>query len=126
MQRGQFAIPEVVVAVSGALDGPTLDRWKRLIDDALALHPARLVVDLGGCPRIDAAAIVVLLQVHRKLICADAQLVLRDPVPRVERMLKLSHVDRVFDIEPANERRLSFAHEVGPGRYRTCDAGLCQ
>jgi anti-anti-sigma regulatory factor len=63
------------------------------------LHPARLVVDLRSCPRIDAAAIVMLLQAHRRLVCVDAQLILRDPVPRVGRMLSLAHVDRVFDIE---------------------------
>ena len=101
MRRHQPAIPEVVVAVTGPLDGPAIDRWRRLIDDAVALHPARLVVDLSGSHHIDAAAIVLLLQVHRQLICADAQLVLRAPVPRVCRMLRLAHVDRVFDIETA-------------------------
>jgi anti-anti-sigma factor len=93
------------VAVTEALEGPAFDRWRRLVDDAVALRPARLVVDLAGTPRIDAAVIVVLLQVHRHLICADAQLVLRDPMPRVRRMLSLSHVDRVFEIEGSEHDR---------------------
>jgi anti-anti-sigma factor len=104
MQRRHSAVPEIIVAVSGPLDGPALDRWRRLVEDAVSLHPVRLVIDLAGCPRIDAAAIVLLLQVHRELICVDAQLILRDPPPRVCRMLNLAHVDRVFDIEAAGQR----------------------
>lgn len=70
-------------------------------DDAITLYPAGLVIDLSDRPRVDAAAIVVLLQVHRRLIWDDAHLVPRHPAPRVGRMLSLAHLDRVFTIEPA-------------------------
>ncbi len=102
MRRQQLATPVVVVGVTGALDGPALDTWRQRIDEAVASQPVRLVVDLTACASIDAAAIVFLLQVHRRLICADAQLVLRRPDPRVRRMLNLTHVDKVFDIEMAS------------------------
>jgi anti-anti-sigma factor len=95
----------VTVIITGALEGPALDGWRRLIGDAVAMRPSRLVLDLVETPSIDAAAIVLLLQVHRELVVADAQLVLRGPVPRVRRMLSLAHVDRVFDIEAASGDR---------------------
>lgn len=104
MQRCETTIPEVVVAVNQALHGAVLDRWRRLVDEAVAVRPARLVIDLADCPRIDAAAIVMLLQVHRQMLCADAQLILRCPTPRVRRMLELAHIDRVFDIETAGQQ----------------------
>jgi anti-anti-sigma factor len=93
------AIPETTVVVSGAMEGSAVDRWRRLITDAMALQPARLVIDLRDSPRIDAAAIVLLLQVHRTMVCADGQLVLRAPVPPVRRMLQLARIDHVLDFE---------------------------
>lgn len=91
---------EVVVVVAGAFGGPAVGRYSALITEAVASRPDRLVVDLCQCPSIDAAAIVLLLQVHRRLVCADGQLTLRGPVPRVRRMLSLAQVDHVLDVQP--------------------------
>lgn len=93
--------PEVIVAITEAFDGANVERLGALIAAAVALRPTRLVVDLHHCPSIDAGAIVVLLQVHRQLVCADGWLTLRGPVSRVRRMLALARVDHVLDIEPA-------------------------
>ena len=93
-------IPETVVVVTGALDGAAVERWRRLLEDASALEPERLVVDLRGVPWIDAAAIVLLLQLHRRMVCADGRLVIRSPADRVRRMLALAHVDQVLEVEP--------------------------
>lgn len=91
---------EIVVVVTDAFDGAGVVRWGALINEAADLRPQRLIVDLSGSPSIDAAAIVLLLQVHRKLVCADGQLTLRGPVPRVRRMLGLAQLDHVLDIQP--------------------------
>jgi anti-anti-sigma factor len=98
---------EVVVAVTEAFDGPSVERWGSLITEAAELQPGRLIVDLSQSPSIDASAIVLLLQVHRRLVCADAQLTLRNPVPRVRRMLGLARVDHVLDVQPAVQGTLS-------------------
>jgi anti-anti-sigma factor len=92
-------VPETTVVVSGPLEGSAVDRWRRLIADAMALQPARLVIDLRDSSRIDAAAIVLLLQAHRTMVCADGQLVLRAPVAEVRRMLQLARIDHVLDFE---------------------------
>lgn len=97
---------EVVVAVTEPFAGSCVERWGSLITEAVELQPGRLVVDLSQSPSIDASAIVLLLQVHRRLVCADAQLTLRAPVPRVRRMLALARVDRVLDVQPAIEATL--------------------
>jgi len=95
----EHVMGETTVVVTGALAGPAVARWSRLIRDAAAVQPRRLVVDLTGCSQIDAEAIVVLLQVHRAMIRADGQLTLRRPVPRVRRMLSLARVDHVLDVD---------------------------
>ena len=95
----EHTIPETTVVVTEPLEGSAVDRWARLIRDAAALRPDRLVVDLQGSPSIDASAIVVLLQVHRDMVRADGRLQLRGAAARVRRMLSLARVDQVLDVE---------------------------
>ncbi|MEU4242648.1 STAS domain-containing protein [Actinoplanes sp. NPDC026619] len=92
-------IPEAVVVVTEALDGTAVPRWERLISEAMALRPRRLVVDLRHSPQADAAGIGVLLRAHRAMISAGGQLVLRAPADRVRRVLRLARLDGVFEIE---------------------------
>jgi anti-anti-sigma factor len=65
----------------------------------VGLEPALLVIDLHDSPGIDASAVVMLLQTHRSMVCADGRLVVRGASPRVRRMLSLARVDQVLDIE---------------------------
>lgn len=94
-------VEETTVVVTEALAGATVDRWRAEFRDAAARRPARLVLDLRHSPRIDAAAIVMLVQLHREMIRADARLTLRAPVARVRRMLGLARVDHVLEVEEA-------------------------
>ncbi len=95
----EHMIPETTVVVTEPLEGNAVERWGRLIRDAVALRPERLVVDLQGSPSIDASAIVLLLQVHREMVRADGGLRLRGAAARVRRMLSLARVDQVLDVE---------------------------
>lgn len=101
-------IPETEVAVTGAFDGAAVERWGAVIADAVAERPRRLVVDLTHTPSLDAAAIVVLLAAHRAMVQSGGRLVLRGPVARVRRILRLARVDQVFDVAeaaPADKRQ---------------------
>ncbi|GIF01245.1 STAS domain-containing protein [Paractinoplanes rishiriensis] len=93
------AVPEAVVVVTGPFEGAAVETWRRLIADAVAARPGRLVVDLAKCVRLDAAAIVVLLDAHRDMLRSDGRLTLRSPSARVRRTLSLARADGVFDIE---------------------------
>jgi anti-anti-sigma factor len=66
---------------------------------ALAGGPARLVVDLSGCTRIDAGAIEVLLRAHGQMLRGQGDLRLRAPGDRVRRTLRLARVDQVLGVE---------------------------
>jgi anti-anti-sigma factor len=89
----------VVVDVCGDLDLATVARMRERLEDALATHPERLVVDLSSCPFVDASALAMLLEVHRRLSRAGGVLTLRGCSPRVLRLLSLTGLRRVFDLE---------------------------
>ena len=91
--------PRVEIVVTEELTAPAAARLHGLLADALALHPAALVVDLAGCPRADALALDVLLDAHRRAFELGSHLILRAPTAKLRRTLGLAHLDRVFDID---------------------------
>jgi anti-anti-sigma factor len=95
------ATPLVEIVVGEDLTASAATRLDALLNDALALRPAQLVVDLARCSYADAHALDVLLNAHRKAWHMGGRLTLRAPTPRVQRLLQLSHVDQVFNVTPA-------------------------
>ena len=90
--------PSAVVVVSGALDVTTLPRVREQLELAAAGRPARLVVDLASCTFVDASALAVLLDLHRRMSRSGGLLTLRGSSPRVLRLLSLTGLRRVFDL----------------------------
>jgi anti-anti-sigma factor len=93
-------VPVVEVIITEELDSRAAPRLEARLDEALDLHPERVIVDLAGCPALDAAAIGVLLEAHRKTRRFGCQLTLRGPSPRLRRNLRLARVDGVMDVIP--------------------------
>ena len=88
----------VVVKVDGELDVASVGRVREHLHDALSVRPGRLVVDLQDCPFVDACALTMLLDVHRRAWRAGGLLTLRGCSPRVLRLLSLTGLRRVFDL----------------------------
>jgi anti-anti-sigma factor len=93
-------VAAVEVAINGELGPGAVPRARTQLDRVLALRPRQVVIDLAGCPFLDAAAIAFLLEAHRRLWRTDGRLSLRSPSPRVRRMLRTARVDGVLDISP--------------------------
>lgn len=91
-------VPVIEVIVTEELDAGAVPRLDARLAEALELRPARLIVDLQGCSRIDAAAIGLLVDVHRRARRAGGLLTLRAPSPRLLRNLELARADRVLQI----------------------------
>ena len=87
-----------VVAVSGPLEVTTVPRVREQLHEALAARPARLVVDLADCPFVDACALTMLLELHRRCCRGGGVLTLRGCSPRVLRLLSLTGLRQVFDL----------------------------
>ena len=66
------------------------------IEQALAARPAALAVDLSACTFVDASALAVLLDVHRRTSRTGGVLTLVGCCPRVLRLLSLTGLRRVF------------------------------
>ena len=89
----------VVVDVCGDLDLATVARMRERLEDAMAARPTRLVVDLSACAFVDASALAMLLEAHRRTCRAGGVLTLRGCSPRILRLLSLTGLRRVFDLE---------------------------
>lgn len=59
----------------------------------------RAVVDLAGLKFIDSSGIGVLLSIYRKLPQEGARVALRNVDPRVQSVIELLRLHRIFDIE---------------------------
>ena len=88
----------VTVPICGALDVSTVARVREALDEAVGRRPPRLVVDLTDCPFVDASALAMLLEAHRRLARCGGVLTLRGCSPRVLRLLSLTGLRRVFDL----------------------------
>jgi anti-sigma B factor antagonist len=93
------AAAPVVLVVTGALDVTTLPRVRDQLEQALTGRPDRVVVDLSDCTFVDASALAVLLDAHRRTSRTGGVLTLRGSCPRVLRLLSLTGLRRVFDLD---------------------------
>jgi anti-anti-sigma factor len=92
--------PLVEIMVTEELDAGSEPRVRALLEDALTMHPEQLIIDLSGCPFIDATAIGMLLDIHRQVWTSGGRLTLRAPSPRVRRTLQIAHVNHVLRMVP--------------------------
>lgn len=90
--------PLAQLAVAGELDARSLPRFSASLQQVLAGHPDRLVLDLSDCSFVDAAALSVLLEAHRTTARYGGELVLAGCTPRVLRLLSLTGLGRVFTL----------------------------
>ncbi|MEU1606234.1 STAS domain-containing protein [Micromonospora matsumotoense] len=96
VSRPECTVPLVEVRVTDDLDLAALARSRQVFDRLVALCPAHVVVDLSECRHLDAAAVGLLLDVHRQLARHGGVLTLRDPSPRALRVLSAARVSRVL------------------------------
>ncbi|SCG44455.1 STAS domain-containing protein [Micromonospora rifamycinica] len=94
--RPECTVPLVEVCVTDDLDLAALARSRQVFDRLVELRPAHVVVDLSACRHLDAAAVGLLLDVHRQLTRHGGVLTLRDPSPRAMRVLSAARVSRVL------------------------------
>lgn len=88
----------LVLEVVGALEHSSVARFSLDLDAALESRPARVVVDLSQCSFVDASALTVLLEGHRRACRYGGQLTLHGCSPRVLRLLSLTGLRGVFDL----------------------------
>ncbi|MAY96033.1 STAS domain-containing protein [Nocardioides sp. REDSEA-S30_B4] len=86
------------LVLSGDLDGRSTTRVRAALYDHLAEHP-HVVADMSGVDSVDLTALRVLAMASRAAAREGHHLTLRGCGPAVRRMLHLSHLIRVVDVE---------------------------
>ncbi|MFI5910248.1 STAS domain-containing protein [Dactylosporangium sp. NPDC051541] len=101
MQSGttEPATPVIEIVINEELDAASVPRFAALLHEAVDLRPDNLVIDLTECPFVDAAAVGLLLDVHRRMFSHGGRLTLRSPGPRVSRTFRLARVDNVLNVQ---------------------------
>ncbi len=94
---GARTMPLLEIRVTTPLSAATAGDLDGLLDDAVALRPAHLVIDLTDCEYLDATGIDVLLDVHRRIWHDGGRLSLHGMSPRLRRILEIARVDRVLN-----------------------------
>lgn len=103
-QQPGWSVPLIEVALTTELDRAGLSVTGLVFDRVLALSPGHVVVDLAGCRHVDAAGIGLLLDVHRRLARRQAVLSLRDPSPRIRKILQTARLDQVLSVTETGQR----------------------
>lgn len=89
-------MPLLEIRVTTPLSAATAGDLDGLFEDAVALRPTHLVIDLTDCEYLDASGIELLLDVHRRIWHDGGRLSLRGMSPRLHRILEIARVDRVL------------------------------
>ena len=118
---GTRMMPLLEIRVTTPLSAATAGDVDGLLDDAVGLRPAHLVIDLTECEYLDATGIGLLLKVHRRVWQDGGRLSLRGMSPRLQRILEIARVDRVLNSttvptgsRPRHHRLTSVANSVAP------------
>jgi anti-sigma B factor antagonist len=92
-------IPGSRVSLSGPLSARTVAEVRSALVAAIACGDGDLVVDLAEVQLIDASGLGVLVGAHRLARRSERRLVLRRVPSRVERLLAITHLNRVLTVE---------------------------
>lgn len=105
MQATELAItvddPGCLLTVSGRLSALTVADVRTALIVAIANGSGDVVVDISDVELADASGLGVLVGAHRLAAREERRLVLRNVPERIERLLAITHLNRVLSIEPA-------------------------
>jgi anti-sigma B factor antagonist len=88
-----------VVTIEGEVEFATAPRLRGILLDLARAGAARVVLDLSGVSFLDSAGLSLLIQAKKRLANGDSDLVLRAPRENVRRVLEISGVSELFEIE---------------------------
>jgi anti-sigma B factor antagonist len=94
-------VPGSLLSLTGRLSAVTVADVRAALVDAIGCGTGNLVVDINGVQLVDASGLGVLVGAHRLALRNERRLVLRGVPPRIERLLAVTHLNRVMTLEPA-------------------------
>jgi anti-sigma B factor antagonist len=92
-------VPGALLSLRGRLSARTVADVRAALVAALAEGDGDLVVDISGVQLVDASGLGVLVGAHRLALRSERRLVLRGVPERIERLLAVTHLNRVLTVE---------------------------
>jgi anti-sigma B factor antagonist len=93
--------PGLVLSVGGPLSARTVADVRAALVAAIAGGRGDLVVDISAVELVDASGLGVMVGAHRLALRNERRLVLRGVPQRIERLLAVTHLNRVLTVEAA-------------------------
>jgi len=90
-----------VIALVGEVDIHTAARLRKEISRALSNGCYDLIVDLGGVEFMDSSGLHTLVGALKKVRAYDGSLRLVGARERVLKIFRITHLTKVFDLQPA-------------------------
>lgn len=95
----------LIVFLLGEIDHHSAIRVRTHIDEALFLHiPKTLIMDIGGVDFMDSSGLGLIMGRYTKAKELGTALIVRNPSPRAAKMLTISGLEKIIQIERNNER----------------------
>ena len=88
------------IVLFGPLDAHTAPDVRDALHSAIDHGRGDLLVDLGDVHVVDSTGLGLLLGAHRRAGRQGRRLVLRNVAPAVQRLLRLTRLNRILTIEP--------------------------
>jgi anti-anti-sigma factor len=93
--------PGCEVILTGRIDVHTVAEVRSALHAAVDAGQGDLMVDVSGVELVDATGLGMLVAAHRRAVARGRRMVLRDPSPRLARILRATRLHRVLSLEPA-------------------------
>ena len=97
--RSQSPADQSVVHLSGILDVRSVGDVRQTLNDVIDTSDGDVIVDLEDVDAVDATGLGLLVATHRRTQQLGRQLVLWHPVPSVVRILAVTRLHRVLNVE---------------------------
>jgi anti-sigma B factor antagonist len=89
----------LVLDVEGDLDEDMVAEMRVAVFSAASERPRGITIDLSGVGFVDTAGLRTLIASRRRCVAGGIDFTLRRPSRAVQRLLKVTHLDAVFQVE---------------------------
>ncbi|WP_250285018.1 MULTISPECIES: STAS domain-containing protein [unclassified Frankia] len=95
----------MVVRPIGDVDYSSLEPLREALLDARIAGARDIIVDLAEVSFMDSQGLAVILFAHQRQRSVGGRLILRSPSEEITRLLRVTNVAHVIDVESANSQR---------------------
>jgi anti-sigma B factor antagonist len=96
-----------LLALDGGLDHTNADDFADRMDRVLEGGARHVVLDLSQCTYVSSWGLGALVRAHHRFHERDGRLAFADLQNAIATVLRISHLDRLFDLYPTVEEALS-------------------